>query len=142
MDYAELFRVLSTGGDSKAVRSKRNAKLRNLGFSVVDIRTAMACLNGTLQVLNEETNEEVINYFINKSGRTSNKSSGTLTPKAPTETKDDDNSDDEVILINRQPHPMNMHIVKYLGELKAIYSVVNKDDTDLSNCIEWLKIAK
>jgi hypothetical protein len=124
----------------------------------MDIRTAMACLNGTLQALNEETNKEVISYFLNNRGKTVDQSNilenstNNIQPVSEpnklnnnqfidqSETKDD--SDDEIILINKQPHPGNTHIIKYLNELVSIYNTLKKDNTELINCVEWIKQCK
>jgi hypothetical protein len=125
----------------------------------MDIRTAMACLNGTLHALNEETNKEVISYFLNDRGKTTSQPNilgnniniGKTTDKSDDRLSDDhlvnqheakDDSDDEIILINKQSHPMNTHIIKYLNELISIYNTLKKDNTELVNCVEWLKQCK
>jgi hypothetical protein len=59
--YASLFDVITNGG--KAQHGKQNAALKSRGWSDIEIRTARACENGTIGTLNEQTDNNVINYF-------------------------------------------------------------------------------
>jgi hypothetical protein len=60
-----LFKVLTKGGSSKATRSKKNSRLKLAGFTDTEIRTAQACLNGTINNLNEVVSKPVQIYYNN-----------------------------------------------------------------------------
>jgi hypothetical protein len=81
MSKSDLFKTLLSFGSSKSVKSKTNAKLREMGFSEMEIRTARAILNKTIHSLNEELSEEIIDWFNQHSKELIDKSKllGTLT---------------------------------------------------------------
>jgi len=62
-DLKLLFETLLNSGTSKSNRSKFNTRLKENGFSDTDIRTARACLNNTLNDLNEIKSQKIIDYY-------------------------------------------------------------------------------
>lgn len=66
---AKLFEDLKLSGQSGNARAKANAKLRMEGYTDIEIRTARALLNNTIDMLNEKKDQAVMDFFHGKNGQ-------------------------------------------------------------------------
>ena len=140
-DFGVLFSELTSGGSSKAVRSKKNTRLRQHGFSIVEIRTAQALLNGTLGLLNEETSEGVILYHKERHRHQSASSSQsepdpwTIVPQSSTEvsgkSKSPEAGESKSVQVDEE-------ILSKLLELSSVKSALGVKDDQLNKLIQFL----